>query len=434
MTDARRPDDIRNVITGMAYRRGATEGGTHRVVVTGIGLVTAHGAGRELNAAAFRSGRRALSRLTVFDTTGLRVHHGGEAPLPDALPACGLSERQCQRLDRAAKLLVLAGLECLADSGWDDSLRQQAGVLSFGTSAAGMSLGEAYYRRKISAPGDQRHLAHLAHLYQPSGQARLLADATGLQGAVHVIANACASGSNAIGHAFHLVKNGRVRRAVAGGYDALSHLVFAGFDSLQALSTTLPRPFAADRDGLALGEGAAVLTLERLDDALARGATVWGEIVGYGASTDLHHLTQPHPEGEAAWRSMSAACEEAGWSPGEVDYINAHGTGTPLNDSAEGAAIGRWAGDAVGQVRVSSTKGGVGHLLGGAGAVEAALCLLALREGWLPPNVPVDTLDPVCQFELVQTPTDLPLQRVLSNSFGFGGANATLALHHFPAA
>ena len=416
----------------MAYRRGATEGGTHRVVVTGIGVVTAHGVGKALNAAGFRSGRRALGPITVFDTTGLRVHHGGEAPLTADLPACGLTQRQLHRLDRAAQLLVLAGLESLADSGWDRALREQAGVLSLGTSAAGMSLGEAYYRRKASAPGRQRQLAHLAQLYQPSGQARLLADATGLQAGVHIIANACASGSNAIGHAFHLVKQGRVRRAVAGGYDALSHLVFAGFDSLQALSTTLPRPFAADRDGLALGEGAAVLTLERLEDALARGATIWGEIVGYGASTDLHHLTQPHPEGEAALRSMSAACAEAGWSPGEVDYINAHGTGTPLNDSAEGAAIGRWAGEAVNRVRVSSTKGSVGHLLGGAGAVEAALCLLALREGWVPPNVPVETLDPVCAFELVQTPTDLPLQRVLSNSFGFGGANATLAFTSFP--
>ncbi len=418
----------------MAYRRGATEGGSHRVVVTGIGIVSAHGLGRARNAAGFRSGQTALRPITVFDTSGLRVHQGGEAPLPEVMPACGLTGRQLGRLDRAAKLLVLAGLECLEHAGWDDALRQQAGVLSLGTSAAGMSLGEAYFVNKVNAPSRQRRLAHLAQLYQPSGQARLLADAAGLQGALHVIANACASGSNAIGHAFHLVKHGRARRAVAGGYDALSHLVFAGFDSLQALSTTLPRPFAADRDGLALGEGAAVLTLERLEDAQARGARIWGEIAGYGASTDLHHLTQPHPEGEAARRSMSAACAEAGWTPGEVDYINAHGTGTPLNDSAEGAAIGRWAGEAVGGVRVSSTKGSVGHLLGGAGAVEAALCLLALSEGWLPPNVPVANPDPVCLFQLVQAPADAPLRRVLSNSFGFGGANATLALQAPPGA
>ncbi len=417
----------------MAYRRGTSEDGPHRVVVTGIGLVTAHGAGRALNAAGFRSGQRALRPISVFDTTGLRVHQGGEAPLPEDLPACGLSARQLKRLDRAGRLLILAGLECLEQAGWSEAERRAAGLLSLGTSAAGMSLGEAYYRGKTQSPATGRGMAHLAQLYQPAGQARLLADAAGLQSAVHIIANACASGSNAIGHAFHQVKHGRVRRAVAGGYDALSHLVFAGFDSLQALSTTLPRPFAADRDGLALGEGAAVLTLERLQDARARGAFLWGEITGYGASTDLHHLTQPHPEGEAAQRSMSAACAEAGWEPHEVDYINAHGTGTPLNDSAEGAAIARWAGDAVGRIRVSSTKGSVGHLLGGAGAVEAAACLMALHAGWVPPNVPVPNPDPVCLFQLVQSPADAPLQRLLSNSFGFGGANATLALRHAPA-
>lgn len=419
----------------MAYRRGATRDGPHRVVVTGIGIVTAHGVGLAANAAGFRSGARALRPVTVFDTSGLRAHLGGEAPLPDELPAaCGLSARQRARLDRAARLLILAGLECLEQAGWGRALRQEAALISLGTSAAGMSLGEAYCRQKTVAPARQRGLAHLPHLYQPASQARLLADAAGLQGAAHVIANACASGANAIGHAFHRIKYGRARRAVAGGYDAISQLVFSGFDSLQALSTTLPRPFAADRDGLALGEGAAVLTLERLADAQARGARILGEITGYGAGTDLHHLTQPHPEGDAALRSMSAACAEAGWTPEQVDYLNAHGTGTPLNDSAEGAAICRWAGDAAADVRVSSTKGGVGHLLGGAGAVEVAACLLALQGGWLPPNVPVAEPDPVCRFQLVQTPCDTRPRRVLSNSFGFGGANATLALQHFASA
>ncbi len=418
----------------MAYRRGASDDGPHRVVVTGAGMVTAHGAGRRVNAEGFRSGRRALRAVTVFDTAGQRVHQGGEVLLPDALPPCGLTPRQIARLDRAGWLLALAGLECLEQAGWTEALRREAGVLSLGTSAAGMSLGEDYCRRKTAAPTVQRGLARLPHLYQPAGQARLLADAAGLQGAVHVIANACASGANAIGHAFHLVKQGRVRRAVAGGYDALSHLVFAGFDSLQALSTTLPRPFAADRDGLALGEGAAVLTLERLEDARARGAVILGEITGYGSGTDLHHLTQPQPEGEAALRCMTAACAEAGWTPDQVDYLNAHGTGTPLNDGAEGAAICRWAGAAAAGLRVSSTKGSIGHLLGGAGAVEAAACLLALEGGWLPPNVPVENPDPVCRFQLVQAPADAPLRRVLTNSFGFGGANATLALQHFTAA
>ncbi len=425
------PRAIPNVKTCMAYRRGVTQGGPHQVVVTGAGIVTAHGIGLAANAAGFRSGACSLRPVTVFDTSGLRAHLGGEAPLPDDLPDCDLHQRQRARLDRAARLLILAGLECLEHAGWDSNLRRETGLISLGTSAAGMSLGEAYYLRKSTTPARQRGLAHLPYLYQPASQARLLADAAGLQGAVHVIANACASGSNAIGHAFHHVKHGRTRRAVAGGYDAISQLVFSGFDSLQALSTTQPRPFAADRDGLALGEGAAVLTLERLEDAQARGAPILGEVTGYGASTDLHHLTQPHPEGDAALRSMTAACTEASWTPDQVDYLNAHGTGTPLNDSAEGAAIGRWAGDAVAALRVSSTKGSIGHVLGGAGAVEAVACLLALRGGWLPPNVPVPNPDPVCLFQLVQTPVATSPRRVLSNSFGFGGANATLALQHF---
>lgn len=414
----------------MAYRHGTSTSDVHRVVVTAAGVVTSHGLGWQANVPGIRQGSRALRPITAFDTTGQRVHQGGEVLLPDSLPQSALTARQSARLDRATRLLLHAGLECLEQAGWSESLRQEATALSFGTSAAAMSLGETYYRLKTQHPGRQRSLAHLTQLYQPAGQIQILADALSVHGPVHIIANACASGSNAIGNAFHLVKHGRARRAIAGGYDGLSQLVFAGFDSLQALSTTLPRPFAADRDGLALGEGAAVLTLERLDDALARGAGILGEITGYGSSTDLHHLTQPHPEGLAAFQSMTAACNEADWTPADVDYINAHGTGTPLNDGSEGAAICRWAGDHTPRICVSSTKGGTGHLLGGAGAVEAVICLMALHGGWIPPNVPVENPDPVCRFQLVQSPTEFPLRRVLSNSFGFGGANATLALQH----
>jgi 3-oxoacyl-[acyl-carrier-protein] synthase II len=327
-------------------------------------------------------------------------------------------------------MLLLAGQECLQQAAWSESPDSCPVPLIFGTSAAAMTLGEAYYRQKTLHPASQRGLAHLAQLYQPTQQVRLLADSLGLDGPVRIIANACASGANAIGTAFHLIKHRRARRVLTGGYDALCQLVFAGFDSLQALSTTQPRPFAADRDGLALGEGAAVLALEPLEEALARRAPILGEITGYGAATDLHHLTQPHLEGLAACQTLTAACVEAGWTPGDVDYINAHGTGTPLNDASEGAAIVSWAGPAVTQQRVSSTKGGIGHLLGGAGAVEAVISLMALGGGWLPPNVPITHLDPVCRFHLVQEPIDWPVRRILSNSFGFGGANATLALQH----
>ena len=213
---------------------------------------------------------------------------------------------------------------------------------------------------------------------------------------------------------------------LTGGYDALSEMVFSGFDSLQALSPTQCRPFDARRDGLALGEGAAVFILESEAHARRRNAPVLAELSGYGAATDIHHLTQPHPEGDAALMFMRAACLAAGISPRQVNYINAHGTGTPLNDAAEAAAIVRWAGDAVSALPVSSTKAAIGHLLGAAGAVEAAVCVMALQGQWLPPTPNIETPDPMCRFALVRQPTDAKLDYALTNSFGFGGANATL--------
>jgi len=211
----------------------------------------------------------------------------------------------------------------------------------------------------------------------------------------------------------------------------LSQLVFSGFDSLQALSPTQCRPFDAHRDGLALGEGAAMMTLETLDSARERNAEIFGEIVGYGAATDAHHLTQPHPDGDAAFASMTAACESARLLPEQIHYVNAHGTGTPLNDRAEAAAINRWAGAHAKEIPVSSTKSSIGHLLGAAGAVEAAICLMALQEQWLPPTSTLQSPESICTFPIVRQPTDARLEYVLTNSFGFGGANASLILRRW---
>jgi 3-oxoacyl-[acyl-carrier-protein] synthase II len=301
-----------------------------------------------------------------------------------------------------------------------------------GTTSGGMSLGEEFYRRCHATPYQGRGQATRAIHYQPQRQVLDLMDAFGFQGPSRVIANACASGTNAVGEAFEWIRYGRADRVLTGGYDAVTQLVFAGFDSLQALSPTRCLPFDARRNGLALGEGAAVLTLESLHSARARGATVLAEIAGYGASTDVHHMTQPQPNGDAALESMTQACTQAGVSPGQIQYINAHGTGTALNDAAEANAIVRWAGDAVAGIPVSSTKACIGHLLGAAGAVEAAVCVMALRGQWLPPE-PEDLVpDPVCRFPLVTRPTAAALEWVLSNSFGFGGANASLVLRRAP--
>ena len=399
-----------------------------RVVITGAGIVTALGVGWAENAEGFRSGRVAIRPITLFDTSRQRVMLGGETELPPGLPDTLLSTGHVRRLDRAAKLLLHATHEAWQQSGWKPS-NDLPVVL--GTTSGGMSLGQDYYRQAIRAPCLRKWQPTRVIHYQAQRQALDLADAFGFAGPITIVANACASGANAIGHAWEWVRGGRALRVLTGGYDALSQLVFAGFDSLQALSPTRCRPFDAHRDGLALGEGAAVLALETLEHARQRGAKILGEIVGYGAATDAYHLTQPHPQGDAAFATMTAACLSGGVTPQQVGYINAHGTGTPLNDSAEAAAINRWSGEHAATIPVSSTKSSIGHLLGGAGAVEAVVCLMALREQWLPPTSTLESPDPCCAFPLVQKPTAARLEYALTNSFGFGGANATLVLRRF---
>ena len=399
-----------------------------RVVVTGAGIVTALGFGWKENAEGFRAGRTAFRPVTLFDVSRQRARMAAEVPLNGPLPRTKLNPRQISRLDRASKLLLLAAHEAWQQSRWSPS---DYLPVSLGTTSGGMSLGEAYYRQALHAPGKERGQPTRVSHYQAQRQALDLAEAFEFQGPVTIISNACASGANAIGHAWHLVRTGQAEQVFTGGYDALSHLVFSGFDTLQALSTTRCRPFDAQRDGLALGEGAAMLAIESLDTARKRGANILGEIVGYGAANDSHHLTQPHPQGLAAVETMAAATRAAKVLPEQVGYINAHGTATPLNDSAEAAAINTWAGAHAAKIPVSSTKASIGHLLGAAGAVEALICLMALKEQWLPPTTTIEMVDPACAFPLVREPRDAKFEYALTNSFGFGGANATLILRRW---
>ncbi|MGB0581474.1 MAG: beta-ketoacyl-[acyl-carrier-protein] synthase family protein, partial [Limisphaerales bacterium] len=338
-------------------------------------------------------------------------------------PITELGPRVESRLERGAQLLLHAGAEAWGQSGWNGG--GDIPVI-LGTTCGGMTLGEDYYRAAVDGSEVRSTQSARSIYYQAQRQGALLGKAFGFGGEVSIIANACASGANAIGHAYDRVRTGQDEQVLAGGYDALCQMVYAGFDSLQALSTTTCRPFDANRDGLGLGEGAAVVAMETLDHAKERGVEILGEIVGYGAATDVHHLTQPHPNGDAAVATMSEAMEQAGLSLGDIGYLNAHGTGTPLNDVSEAGAINRLLNG--GQVAVSSTKGGIGHLLGGAGAVETVICLLALDGQWLPPEPMLETLDPVCEFEVVTEPTEAEFEYAMTNSFGFGGANATLIL------
>jgi len=380
------------------------------------------GCGMRANAEGFRAGRTAFRQVDLFDVSEQRVGSAGQAELPGCPPLVGLGKRAWARMDRGTRFAVMAAHEALEAAGVRGAM-----PVVIGTSAGAMPIGEDYYRHALKGErhGQLRRVEH----YQPQRQMTDLLRAVGVHGPMRIISNACASGANAIGHAFQMVREGKAERVLAGGYDGLAQLVFAGFDSLQALSPSgIPRPFDAHRDGLAIGEGAGFVVVESLESAKARGAKVIAEVLGYGAATDVHHLTQPNPEGDAALLTMTAATRMAGLEPAQVDYINSHGTGTPLNDVAEAAAIRRWAGDDVGSIKVSSTKSSVGHLLGGAGAVEAAICLMALEGQWLPASLNVRELDSAVTFDLVQQPREATVDVVLTNSFGFGGANATLVM------
>jgi 3-oxoacyl-[acyl-carrier-protein] synthase II len=403
-----------------------------RVVITGVGIITALGYGWKPNAAGFRVGRRAFRPVSLFDVSRQRVKTAAEVDLPDSFPPTRLTRRDLGRLDRAAKMLVLAAQEARSQAGWRAPETNSGNVpLVLGTTAGGMLLGEAYYRQAVQQPPRCGGQATRAIYYQPQVQARMVFDALGCRGPITIISNACASGANAVGHAGNLIRTGQAERVIAGGYDALGELVFSGFDSLQALSPTVCRPFDARRDGLSLGEGAAVITLESHASAQRRGAEILGELIGYGTSIDHHHLTQPQPQGSTTRAVMKQACANAGVTPDEVDYINAHGTGTLLNDSSEAIAISEWAGPRAATLPVSSTKASIGHLLGAAGAVEAVVCLMALREQWLPPQTLFETPDPACQFSIVKQPKAARVNVVLSNSFGFGGVNAALVFRRW---
>ncbi len=391
------------------------------MVITGAGIVTSMGRGRAENAAGFRAGRTAFREVDLFDVSRQRVRSAGQAEIPETVPFSEVSGREWGRMDRGTRLALIAAHEALEQAGLRGAM-----PLMIGTSAGAMPTGEAYYRQAL-AGGSRRGQFARIETYQPQRQMTAMARELGVHGPIRIISNACASGANAIGQAFHAVREGKAERVLAGGYDGLAQLVFAGFDSLQALSPSgIPRPFDAARDGLAIGEGAGFVVVESRDSARARGAEILAEIVGYGAATDIHHLTQPDPAGSAARTTMAAAARMAGLEPGQIDYINSHGTGTPLNDVAEAAAIKAWAGRDTPGIRVSSTKSAIGHLLGGAGAVESVICLLAMEGGWLPPSLGVREVDPVVEFDLVREPREAELAVAMTNSFGFGGANATL--------
>lgn len=400
-----------------------------RVAITAAGIVSPLGIGLEENREALLCSRSGIGPVTGFDVSTCRSKTAGEVDEARLRASVGGA---AARFHRSSLMMIAAMREVMAG----DALCEPE-ALVIGTTSGGMSFGEAFYRSllKEDRPGRKQHPAWLAN-YSPLKAVLDAAREAGDWGrggksggglTCQIVANACASGSNAIGHAFQLIRSGLRQRLVAGGYDSISELVFTGFDSLQASTPELVRPFDKNRSGLVLGEGAALFALEEWGSAVRRGAPILGEVIGYGISTDNHHLTQPHPSGIGPLLAMQRALESAGALPSSIDYINAHGTATPFNDATEGAAIEQLFG--AGRVPVSSTKGMMGHSLGAAGAVEALFSLLAIRHGFLPPNVNYNEPDPQWSLDIVANHArPAGVRRVVSNSFGFGGTNASIVL------
>jgi len=290
-----------------------------------------------------------------------------------------------------------------------------------------MRAAEHFHRSVLDGGVDRRATTWLSN-YLPHRQSQDIQEHFGVRGPIVTLANACASSANAIGYAAQRIRHGQTDVAITGGYDALGELIFAGFDSILAATPTLCRPFDAARDGMVLGEGAAVLVLESFERARARGAEILAEVRGYGESIDILHMTQPNPEATGAFTAMRAACRMAGISPESIDYINAHGTATPQNDVMEALAIRRLTPERGKEIYVGSTKPITGHALGAAGAVEAVIAILALHRQLVPPNLHYATPDPACDVRVPASPVPAPLRTVLSNSFGFGGLNASLVM------
>jgi 3-oxoacyl-[acyl-carrier-protein] synthase II len=389
-----------------------------RVAVVAAGVVSPLGRGLDETLSSLRANKDCVSPVTRFDVEECRCKTAGQVS-DNRLLNVRSAARKGDRLHRSTRMLMSAFEELFQQ---EPSFKPELSVI--GTTSGGMSFGQDYYRA-LHEHRTLRFSPRWVASYPPQKPVIDAQRAFGISAPCQIIANACASGTNAIGHAFECIRSGKYERVLTGGYDAISELVFVGFDSLQASTPEKCRPFDRDRSGMVLGEGAALLALENMESARTRGARILAEIVGYGISTDNHHLTQPDPSGSGPRHAMKQALRSAGVSAEKVDYINAHGTATPFNDAAEGKAIM----ELFNGVPVSSTKSMIGHSLGAAGAIEAVICLLALQAQLLPPNINFRAADPDLNLKIVANHArEEKIDIVLSNSFGFGGTNASILI------
>ena len=408
-----------------------------RVVITGLGAVTPLGNDVPTLWENLLAGRSGVRRITSFDPSALEVQIAAE--VTDFDPVALFGRKEARRNDRFALMAWEAARQAIADAGlqFDAALGQTTGVL-IGTGIGGfLTLLEAY--DTFLTRGPRRVSPLMVPMMMPNAASATVAIAYGLRGPNLSLATACATGSHAIGEAAAIIRRGAAQAMICGGSEAvLAPLALAGFKNMGALSTRndeperASRPFDAQRDGFVVGEGAGVLILENLDHARRRDARIYAELVGYGATADATHITAPDEDGAGLARAMTLALQEASLPPTAVDYINAHGTSTPLNDRAETTAIRAVFGPHADRLAVSSTKSMTGHLIGAAGAVEAIACVKALETGWVHPTINYEYPDPECDLDYVPNQARRLNPRVaLSNSAGFGGHNACLVLRRW---
>jgi 3-oxoacyl-[acyl-carrier-protein] synthase II len=386
---------------------------------------------------ALLAGKSGAGMITAFDASKHKTRFAAEVKGFDA--AALLGPREARKMDRFTQFSTVAALEALAESGLkiDESNRDRVGIL-IGTGIGGLGtiMEQADVMRERGADRVSPFLIPMMITDSASG---MLAIRVGARGPNMAVSTACASGNNAIGDAMETIRRGAADVMITGGSEAsILPLAMAGMNVMGALSTrnddpeTASRPFDKSRDGFVMGEGAGILIIEELDYAKARGASILCELTGYGTTDDAHHISAPAENGAGAAMSMKIAIEDAGLNLADINYINAHGTSTPLNDKSETAAIKSVFGEQAYKIPVSSTKSMTGHLLGATGAVEAVACILAIRNGIIPPTIHYETPDPVCDLDYVPNqPRKAELKHVMSNSFGFGGHNATLVISRF---
>lgn len=412
-----------------------------RVVVTGLGLVTPLGADVETAWKNILAGKSGAGKITRFDASDQKCHIAAEVKPADHEYGFDPNKRVDHKVQRQVDPFIIYGIDAagqaIEDAGltnMDEATRLRAGC-SIGSGIGGLP-GIESESLVLAEKGPTRVSPHFVHgrlINLISGQVSIK---YGLMGPNHAVVTACSTGAHSIGDAARMIRDDDADIMLAGGAEGtICPIGIAGFAQARALSTAFndqpekaSRPYDKDRDGFLMGEGAGVVVLEEYEHAKARGAKIYAEVVGYGLSGDAHHVTAPHPEGSGAFRSMQMALKKAGMEPSDIDYINAHGTSTPMGDELELGAVRRLFGDAIETVSMSSTKSAIGHLLGGAGAVETIFCILALRDQIVPPTLNLDNPSDSCVgVDLVpHKAKPRKVRAALNNSFGFGGTNASL--------